>query len=438
MLAAVLLLQIAGATAAPARSAGTDDTVSAPRITLDEALRRAARYDPEYAAASGEVGSAVWARRAARSAIWLPSLSVQSDASKYSTPTFNLGTGSLQDVSVSAQVNARYDLFAGGRKFAELRRAGAELARAEAAEVEARYDVGVRTQRDYYQALAGEELVRVARERVRRAEEQLVVARARVVSGAAVSTDSLQLRLELSEARVALLEQDAALRVARLQLGRRVGLDGAARPAPVDSLPPAELPLSLDRTVAEARERGPAFIAARAQEDAAEALVRAQRGGYFPQLSLSAASMAFDNRYFPDATTRSAVTFSVVLPVWNNGQREVALQQARALRDVARVRRADRERAAERDLTEAYALYGTTPSTVQLRREALVVARENYRVQDARYRAGATTILDLLSAQEQLADAEAGLVQATVTAHLALAELEAILGRRLFTDRTTP
>ncbi len=147
MLVAALLLQIVGATAAPARSAGADDTV--PRITLDDALRRAARYDPQYAVASGDVGNATWARRAARSAIFLPSLSVQSDASKYSTPTFNLGTGSLQDVSVSAQVNARYDLFAGGRKFAELRRSGAEVARAEAAEVEARYGVALRTERDY-------------------------------------------------------------------------------------------------------------------------------------------------------------------------------------------------------------------------------------------------------------------------------------------------
>src|SRR5919204_6845296 len=144
MLVPLLVLQIGAAVA---------NADSAPRITLEEALRRSARYDPTYVAAEGVVGNAAWARRAAWSAMFVPSLSVQSDASKYSTPTFNLGTGSLQDVSVSARVDARYDLFTGGRKLAELSRPPAELARAEAAELEARYDVALRTERDYYQAL---------------------------------------------------------------------------------------------------------------------------------------------------------------------------------------------------------------------------------------------------------------------------------------------
>ncbi len=77
-------------------------------------------------------------------------------------------------------------------------------------------------------------------------------------------------------------------------------------------------------------------------------------------------------------------------------------------------------------------------ATVELRREALLVARENYRVQDTRYKAGAALILDLLAAQEQLTEAEANLVEAQFAARLALAQLEAILGRRLFNDRISP
>jgi len=411
---------------------------SIPSITLLEALRRSARHDPEYVLASGAVGNAEWARRAARSSLFLPSVSAQTDASRFSAPTFNLGTATPQEVAVSARIDARYDLFLGGRKLAELRRSRAELARAEAGELEARFGVSLRTERDYYQVLADEELTRVARERVRRAEEQLVVARARVTSGAAVQTDSLQLRLELSQARVALLEQAAALRVSRLQLGRRVGFDGPAQPVAIDSLPPADLPITIAQAVAEARDRGPAFVAARASEAAAEAFVRAQRGGYFPQISLFASSSAFDDRYFPQATRRSSLTFSVALPIWNNGQREVALEEARVRRDVARVTQRDIQRAAERDLTEAYEAYSVSRATVELRREALLVARENYRVQDTRYKAGAALILDLLAAQEQLTEAEANLVEAQFAARLALAQLEAILGRRLFNDRISP
>ncbi|MFN2399555.1 MAG: TolC family protein [Gemmatimonadaceae bacterium] len=425
MAAILLFLQLAAA-----------DTI--PRITLDEALRRSARVDPAYVAAAGAVETAGWSRRAARWSFFFPSINAQSDASRFSTPTFNLGTGRPEDVSVSARLDARYDVFLGGRKLAELRRSNAEVVSAEAGEREARYDVALRTEQDFYQALADQELERVARERVRRAEEQLVIARARVVSGAAVSSDSLQLLLELTQARVTLLQQNTALRVARLQLGRRVGFDGPVQPVAIDSLPQAELPITLAQAIAEARQRGPTFVATRANEEAAEALVRAQRGFYFPQLSVNASTSAFDDRYFPTATTRSAFSFSVNLPIWNNAQREVALERAKVLREIARVTRRDLERAAERDLTEAYEAYTNAQATVALRREALVVARENYRVQDTRYKAGATTILDLLSAQLLLTESEANLVQAQFAARLALAELEAILGRRLFNDRTAP
>jgi outer membrane protein TolC len=68
----------------------------------------------------------------------------------------------------------------------------------------------------------------------------------------------------------------------------------------------------------------------------------------------------------------------------------------------------------------------------------VVVARENYRVQESRYRAGSTTILDVLDAQLRLTQSEADLVQSRYAARLALAGLEAILGHRLFTNRDVP
>jgi outer membrane protein TolC len=408
------------------------------RISLEEALRRSRSADPAYVAAEGAIGTAEWQRRAAWSSMFLPTISASSNASKYSTPQFNFGTGLQQDVAVNAQIDARYELFAGGRKVADLRRSGAEIRRAEARELEARYDVALRTEQDYYDVLAQQELERVAEERVKRAEEQLVIARARVVSGAAVSTDSLQLLLELNEARVALLRQGTALRVARLQLGRRVGMSGPVQAEPLPDTLPAALPLTLEQAVVTAREGGPTVVAARASERAADATVRAQRGSYFPQLSLAATTAAFDDKYFPQATTRSSLTLGISLPIWNNGQRELLVEQAKVLREVARTTRLDEERAVERNVTAAYEAHTTAAATVSLRENALLVARENYRVQETRYKAGATTILDLLSAQVQLTEAEANLVQARFDARLALAQLEALLGRRLFTDRTTP
>ena|SRR5213592_2279557 len=82
-----------------------------------------------------------------------------------------------------------------------------------------------------------------------------------------------------------------------------------------------------------------------------------------------------------------------------------------------------------------YEGYTSARATAEQDAEALGVARENFRVQQSRYRAGASTILDLLKAQSDLDDADATLVQARYATRLALAGLETILGRRLFPEQ---
>src|SRR5207302_689468 len=101
----------------------------------------------------------------------------------------------------------------------ELARSGAALEGAHADELRQRFATALLTESDYYAVLQTAELDRVARERLRRAREQLGVARARVASGAAVSTDSLTLRLALTRR--------------QRRVSRRVGQLPAARDADV-------------------------------------------------------------------------------------------------------------------------------------------------------------------------------------------------------------
>lgn len=423
MLALLAALQVAGAA-----------VDSLPVVTLPEALRQATGLDPNYVAALGQVDNAVWARRSAFAVFILPSVSLSADLSRLNPPSFNFITGGPAPLrsQVTAQLNARYDLFLGGQKLAELSRSGAALEAAHAGELVARFAAAQNTESDYYAVLANAELLRVARERVQRAEQQLAVARARVASGAAVQTDSLQLRLELTKARVVRLLQESALRIARLQLGRRVGAAGPVDAAPLDTTPAPDLPITLVDAITEGATQGPQYRVARANERAAGAAFRARLGDYLPHATLSLNALAFDTLFFPKFFKRTTFTLSLSFPLWDNGQREIALSRARASRDAARAIRADKDRAVQRDVTAAYDGYVTARAAAEQAVEGLLVARENFRVQQSRYRAGATTILDLITAQSDLDDADAVLVQARYATRLALAGLENILGRRLF------
>jgi outer membrane protein TolC len=429
MLALLTLLQLQAAITAPTPGD------SLPTVTLAEALRRATGLDPNYVAATGQLDNAQWARRSAFAVFIVPSVTLSTQATQYSTPFFNFATLSPEKYSVQSQLTLQYDVFTGGQKVAELTRSAAALDGAHAGELRARFAAAQATESTYYAVLAGQELTRVARERVQRAEQQLGVARARVTTGAAVQTDSLQLRLELSRARVGLLQQQTSLRVAQLTLGSRVGAEGPVNAAPLDSVLPPELPLTFAAAVEEAALQGPQYRQARANERAAAAALRARLGSYLPKATVAWNRIGYDNRFAPSRLALSALTLNVSFPLWDNAQREIAVSQARVNHEVARATREQMERAVRRDVAAAYDGFTTARATAELAAEGLRVANETFRVQQSRYRAGATTILDLLKAQADLDDAAATLVQARYTTRLALAGLETILGRRLLSDR---
>ncbi len=409
-----------------------------PVVTLAEALERAARLDPGYVAAAGQVNSAEWARRAAFAVFIIPSVTLTANKTHYWPPTFNLSTFNPSANSAAALIDARIDLFTGGQKLAGLAASGAALESARAGELQARLTTAMNTESDFYGVLAQRALERVAEDQLQRASQQFAIARARVTSGAAVQTDSLQLALGLAQARVVLLQQQAARRAAQLQLGRRIGLPGPAdaAPTPADSAAGAELPFAISDAVTRALAEGPAWRIARANERAARAQLWSRRGAYLPQATLAFTGGAFDTTFYPKLVRRSQLALTVTLPLWDNGQREIQVSQARVNRDVAAAIRVDLERSARHDVTTAYDAYETSRATFALQRDAVVVARENNRVQETRYRAGATTILDLLDAQNRLVAAEADVVQAMYNTRLARAGLEVMLGERINFDRT--
>jgi outer membrane protein TolC len=405
-----------------------------PTVTLNDARERALGVARQSVAARTDVETAVWERRSAVAQLVTPTITAGSSYIRFSDPFFNFGTGTISPNATSATLEARYDLI-GAAKLQGLKRSSAVLANAEANEVATTYRVAYEADVAYFGVLAERELARVADERLKRAEEQFGLARVRVQAGEAIATDSLQLLLELNRARLAKLRSDSALAVARLRLGNVIGESGPADAAPVDSSLPPPLPFTQEQAVAELRTSGPELVAARAGERRAEALLTSEREAYLPNLSLSATTGAYDAEFWPSAFKRSQLAVTLAFPIWDGGQRELAVARARADRTVARAERAERERGAAEAVAQAYLGYQTARAGIDLARVGAAVASETYRVQRARYREGATTILDLLEAQVALSESEAALVQSRYAAHLTLARLEALLGRRVFGTR---
>ena len=425
--------------AARALSAQQD---SLPTVSLADAVRKAYHVAPQAVAAQGLVGTTTWQTRTALLALTTPELSVGGDLYSVTPKVFNFNVlpptsqalnNALPITSQTADANitASYTFSTGGQTISRLRAAHFAQASAEANRDAVRADTRVAIETAYYTVTADEELMRVAEERVRTLAQELGLARVRVTSGVAVETDSLQLLLELTTAEVNLRQQQAATRVDRLALGRQIGVSQPVRAEPLDSAPPPELPFTLDDAVAQALKTGPLYARARAGERAAGASLAVEEGSFLPDVTVSAARFAYGNQVFPNQLYRDQLAVSLSFPILDQGQREYSVAVASASLDSARAVRADLDRGARQDVTNAYDAYNTARATVELQGTGVLVARENLRVATLRYETGVENVLNLLTAQVSLTQAESDLVNARKSARLALATLQARLGREL-------
>jgi len=441
--AVALSVALAAATAVgPAAGqddAGEESAVRLPSppetsLTLEESIERALLVSPTMALAEGSVRSAEAGRRSAFGA-YLPSINASSNASRASTNRFNSETNTSVTGSAnsySAGVSAGVDIWNGGRRGAEIDDAAAALSAAEATARQRRFDVVLAAKASFYDVLRREELMRVAGARIRRAQESLTAADRRLQVGTATRSDVLRSRLELNDARQAELTERTAWIVATYTLGRVVGIDDRVGATPAEPITVRPLALSPEelRTIVETTS--PAVITAEAGLRSADAGVDVARASYFPSLRASSNLNWFNQELsFEGGNSSWNLAFGVSLPVFNGFQRESAVTRARVAADVARFEVRDARRAARVDLERLLGALHLAEERLQLTAEAVEVAREDLRVQDERYRLGASTILDLITSQLNLAQAETDEIAARYDYQIARAELEALVGREL-------
>jgi outer membrane protein TolC len=403
-------------------------------VTLEEALRRALERSPTMVQQEQAVESAAWTRRQAWGA-FIPSLSASSSGSLRSTQRFDQATDRIVEGSsdsYSAGISSSVTLFDGGRMFANLSGTAADYRAAEARRDNQRAQVALQTKTLFFAALRQDDLLAVAQERVRRAEESLAMVRTQARVGTATSSDTLRARLEWVNAQQAALQGENSTRAARYALGRQIGQDGIVMPVRPEGLDPTPLALSDEEIFRLAEQESPAVVAAEAATRSASYDVRDARGQYVPSVRFSSGySWANQDLALAGGTKSWNLNLSVSLPIFNGFTREGTLQRAHFTHRLARLQEDDARLAARQQADGALQDVRTAEQAIAIAEEALRVADEDLRVVRERYRVGVATVLELVTSQISVVQAGATAVTARYDYILARAQLEAVLGRGL-------
>jgi outer membrane protein TolC len=267
---------------------------------------------------------------------------------------------------------------------------------------------------------------------VTRAERGLKYAQDRVRAGTATKSDELRARLELTGARQQQLAARDTLQSAAFALGRVVGADVPIGAKPPTSLEPAPLALSDSQVVQLAVTSAPAVEAAQAAREAGAASVRASRTLYVPNVRLTGGyNWARESVVIGAVRPGWQLALGTSLPLFNGFQREDAITRAEATAHVARSTALDVQRQVRSDAARLVTALHFAEENVALAEEAVRAAQEDLRVQTERYRAGISTLLDELTSQVALTQAELGRVAARYNYQVTRASLEALVGRTL-------
>jgi outer membrane protein len=410
-----------------------------PSVTLAEAIKLSERVQPDVVRAAAAIRTAGAQRRNAWGS-FLPTVSASSSANDFFSEgavrvdpvTGQLTGGNSSNRSITTSLSANVDLFTGFRRGAELRAARAGEAAADASLIDARFQQALNTTNQFLDALAADQLVRVRQTSVRRAEEQLKTAVAKLRAGSATRSDSLRSLVTLGNARLDLITTQSQLAAAEAGLARLIGQPGRVH-ALDDSTFYRVLPVIDTQSLrTEALAQSPRVRSAAASSAAARANVSASKSAYWPTLNLGA-NTGWNGSERDDYTllNQRQVSLSLRWNLFNGFDRELTITQREADLDLAEATASDAQRAVEAELITGLAELDAARSRIEITATSVVAAREDLRVVQERYRLGLSTIVDLLTSQEALNQAEVDVVNARFDYLRARAQIEALIGRKL-------
>jgi outer membrane protein len=430
--------------AAPAHLHAQEAPPQSETLSLQQALATAQEHNPAYRRALTEVGTAQADVRRARGA-YLPEVNFAMGTSggfnRKLTGTTQFGevirrdtvleySGSSARQSISLTGFRLYD---GGERRSNLlaARAGEQsvTARVGGEEIRMRADVA----RRYWEAVRADRVIRLEEALLASARDRLEVTRALVRVGVRGPLDVLGTEVTVAEQEQALERARGEARTRQLDLRQAMGVIEGGWLRLTDEPPATFDPSTLDTEalVDRALAAHPRIQRVELAVQQADARIGAARSARLPRLSMGA-TVARDQGYEGYAglaginplDQRVGLDFSLQVPLFTGHRTSYQIQSARAARDAAAEDARGERLALERevrgalvDLDNAYRAARLADRTVELNRQRLELAQQQYR-------AGALTLTDLTDAVERAARAERDALRTRFEFATALATLD--------------
>lgn len=382
-------------------------------LTLRDALALAYETNPQLEGARAGA-RAVDENVAEANAGWRPTITastsygvehgeVQGYAHAFNTRPFN------------GQVSVTEQIFRGGRTFAEVGRAMAQVRSARDQLVDTERAILMNAVAAYMDVARDEAVAELNRQNVQALQSELDAANTQKTAGAITLTDVAQARARLSRAQSDLAAAEKQLAASRSEFLNVIGQPAAT----LEKSPPVPaLPATQDEARNLGVRRNPRVLQAQADLRAADYAVSDAVGALLPQVSVSG-----QYQYLQDAggtnlfaTPRGQNVLSVIgqvtLPIYQGGAEDAAVRRAKELRSQSQLAVRSAERAAWQEADDAWESVRAAETEIKANEVQVKADQSALDGVTQEQQAGERSILDILNAQQELLNAQVAMVTA--------------------------
>jgi outer membrane protein len=343
--------------------------------------------------------------------------------------------------AVVPEVTLEYLIFDFGKRGAQVDAATAEKLAAGANFIQANQDVAFRVASAYYQLLTQQERLAAAEATLKTAQTTTDAAEFQLRNGRSTLPDVLNARAEAAQAVFDRESADGDEKIARVALTEAVGFEpspdisvDAANSAPL----PSDLAASIDALIARAMADRPDLAAQAAEIRAADDAIRSARAAYWPQIVLQGA--AAQTSIWPTVDygqlgNASEPTWSAALAIqwriFDGGARKGEVAKAESKKRGAQDEMREKRDQVTREVWTAYIGFRTALRKEQAAVALLDSANASYSASLDAYNYGVKNLIDVVTAERQLAQARLSGVSARSQLFLQAVDLEFVTGNLL-------
>lgn len=336
----------------------------------------------------------------------------------------------LVNTGYNGGVRLTQPLYRGGRTFAAMRAARANVRAGEAALVGIENDVLSSVAQAYADLVLARELVTLSSELEADLSSQLRAERQRLALGERTRTDVSQAEARLALARSQSARDKSDLVAAEKIFSRFVGAPAAEVLQPMQL--PGGLPQTVDEALSIALSENPVIDQFRHGADIADAEVDVRRSALLPTVSLEAQlrrrDQIFEFTGVEIEQTLGTIGATVQVPIFQGGAARAQLRRAKKIRQLRQFEVTEAIRDVEAEVVAAWADFRATEVALTSNEEAVRASRDALEGVRTEAAFGTRTTIEVLDAEQELSAAARAFAETKRDLHVAAVFLLATIG----------